>query len=336
MREAARFIPLERLALSPQCGFATSILGNALSLEDERAKLRAVAETAERVWGKRDGRPQRLRASRSRGSCRRRPRRRGGRARAGGRRADARDARGRRARARAGRRRLRDDHGRRRAQDDSRAAARRSTAFNRALVVNHLVGARARTRPTRSFARRCCESRTASPRGTRGRPAAARGAARRGAELGRAARVRLLGSLGQSDLAPLADLAHGLFGDVELQAKEGLALLNIERVLDRARGSRRGATRSGSSTRSTSPARSTSRRSPRTSRSSTRPSEPRVRTRAFVSALARLRGCSTAATSGSGDRAEPAGSAHLPLPAADARRRSRRARLRPSARSRSS
>jgi 5-methyltetrahydropteroyltriglutamate--homocysteine methyltransferase len=51
VREAARFVPLERLALSPQCGFATSVLGNAISLEDERAKLRAVAETAERVWG---------------------------------------------------------------------------------------------------------------------------------------------------------------------------------------------------------------------------------------------------------------------------------------------
>jgi 5-methyltetrahydropteroyltriglutamate--homocysteine methyltransferase len=50
VREAARFVPLERLAVSPQCGFATSVLGNAISLEDERAKLRAVAETAERVW----------------------------------------------------------------------------------------------------------------------------------------------------------------------------------------------------------------------------------------------------------------------------------------------
>jgi 5-methyltetrahydropteroyltriglutamate--homocysteine methyltransferase len=50
VREAARFVPLERLAVSPQCGFATSVLGNAISLDDERAKLRAVAETAERVW----------------------------------------------------------------------------------------------------------------------------------------------------------------------------------------------------------------------------------------------------------------------------------------------
>jgi 5-methyltetrahydropteroyltriglutamate--homocysteine methyltransferase len=50
IREAARIVPLERLALSPQCGFATSILGNALTIEDERAKLRTIAETARTVW----------------------------------------------------------------------------------------------------------------------------------------------------------------------------------------------------------------------------------------------------------------------------------------------
>ncbi len=48
---AAAFVPLERLALSPQCGFATSILGNNLSLQDQNAKLRLVAETAGRIWG---------------------------------------------------------------------------------------------------------------------------------------------------------------------------------------------------------------------------------------------------------------------------------------------
>ena len=48
--EAARFLPLEQLAVSPQCGFATSVLGNALSFEDEEAKLRTVAETARAVW----------------------------------------------------------------------------------------------------------------------------------------------------------------------------------------------------------------------------------------------------------------------------------------------
>jgi 5-methyltetrahydropteroyltriglutamate--homocysteine methyltransferase len=50
IREAERFVPLERLALSPQCGFATSVLGNALSVDDERAKLRTIAETAAAVW----------------------------------------------------------------------------------------------------------------------------------------------------------------------------------------------------------------------------------------------------------------------------------------------
>ncbi|HEU4448831.1 MAG TPA: cobalamin-independent methionine synthase II family protein [Gaiellaceae bacterium] len=51
IREAARVVPLERLALSPQCGFATSVLGNALTVEDERAKLATIAATAAEVWG---------------------------------------------------------------------------------------------------------------------------------------------------------------------------------------------------------------------------------------------------------------------------------------------
>ncbi len=50
IREASAFCPLERLALSPQCGFATSVLGNALTLEDEVAKLRTIAQTAAAVW----------------------------------------------------------------------------------------------------------------------------------------------------------------------------------------------------------------------------------------------------------------------------------------------
>jgi 5-methyltetrahydropteroyltriglutamate--homocysteine methyltransferase len=50
IREAATFVPLERLALSPQCGFATSVLGNALSTEDQRVKLRTIVETAAAVW----------------------------------------------------------------------------------------------------------------------------------------------------------------------------------------------------------------------------------------------------------------------------------------------
>jgi 5-methyltetrahydropteroyltriglutamate--homocysteine methyltransferase len=49
--EAARLIPLERLALSPQCGFASTMEGNRISLEDQRRKLELVAKTAREVWG---------------------------------------------------------------------------------------------------------------------------------------------------------------------------------------------------------------------------------------------------------------------------------------------
>jgi methionine synthase II (cobalamin-independent) len=49
--EAARYVPLERLAISPQCGFATSVVGNALTIDEERAKLRRTVEGAEAVWG---------------------------------------------------------------------------------------------------------------------------------------------------------------------------------------------------------------------------------------------------------------------------------------------
>jgi len=49
--EAARIVPLERLALSPQCGFASTMEGNRISAEAQRAKLHRVAETARAVWG---------------------------------------------------------------------------------------------------------------------------------------------------------------------------------------------------------------------------------------------------------------------------------------------
>jgi len=50
VREAARFVALERLAVSPQCGFASSILGNRISIEDQKRKLRLVVQTAREVW----------------------------------------------------------------------------------------------------------------------------------------------------------------------------------------------------------------------------------------------------------------------------------------------
>jgi 5-methyltetrahydropteroyltriglutamate--homocysteine methyltransferase len=49
--EASRHAPLERLALSPQCGFASGERGNRLSVADEAAKLRLVVEVAREVWG---------------------------------------------------------------------------------------------------------------------------------------------------------------------------------------------------------------------------------------------------------------------------------------------
>jgi 5-methyltetrahydropteroyltriglutamate--homocysteine methyltransferase len=51
IEEAARFCPLEQLALSPQCGFASGAPGNKISFEDEVRKLRLVVETAREVWG---------------------------------------------------------------------------------------------------------------------------------------------------------------------------------------------------------------------------------------------------------------------------------------------
>ena len=49
--EASRIVPLERLALSPQCGFASTMEGNRISFEDEQRKLELVASVAREVWG---------------------------------------------------------------------------------------------------------------------------------------------------------------------------------------------------------------------------------------------------------------------------------------------
>ncbi|TMD68022.1 MAG: methionine synthase, partial [Chloroflexi bacterium] len=49
--EASRFFPRERLALSPQCGFASTMAGNRISEDDQRSKLELVAATARRAWG---------------------------------------------------------------------------------------------------------------------------------------------------------------------------------------------------------------------------------------------------------------------------------------------
>lgn len=51
IEEASRYVPMENLALSPQCGFASVVAGNLLSLDDQRRKLELVVTTARRVWG---------------------------------------------------------------------------------------------------------------------------------------------------------------------------------------------------------------------------------------------------------------------------------------------
>jgi len=49
--EAAKYVPLEQLCLSPQCGFSSTVEGNALTREEQIAKLRLVVETAREIWG---------------------------------------------------------------------------------------------------------------------------------------------------------------------------------------------------------------------------------------------------------------------------------------------
>jgi 5-methyltetrahydropteroyltriglutamate--homocysteine methyltransferase len=48
--EAARYAPIEQLALSPQCGFSSTVHGNDIAVEDQRSKLRLVIETASEIW----------------------------------------------------------------------------------------------------------------------------------------------------------------------------------------------------------------------------------------------------------------------------------------------
>jgi 5-methyltetrahydropteroyltriglutamate--homocysteine methyltransferase len=49
--EAAKVVPLDQLCLSPQCGFSSTVEGNALSIDQEKAKLALIVETAAEVWG---------------------------------------------------------------------------------------------------------------------------------------------------------------------------------------------------------------------------------------------------------------------------------------------
>jgi 5-methyltetrahydropteroyltriglutamate--homocysteine methyltransferase len=51
IEEAAKVLPLDQLAISPQCGFASDVVGNLLSPDDQKRKLELVVETARQVWG---------------------------------------------------------------------------------------------------------------------------------------------------------------------------------------------------------------------------------------------------------------------------------------------
>ncbi len=52
IEQAARFVPIEQLCLSPQCGFSSTVEGNVLSHDDQVAKLELIVETAAEVWGR--------------------------------------------------------------------------------------------------------------------------------------------------------------------------------------------------------------------------------------------------------------------------------------------
>ena len=49
--QAAKFVPIDQLCLSPQCGFSSTVDGNALTVDEQIAKLRLIVETAREVWG---------------------------------------------------------------------------------------------------------------------------------------------------------------------------------------------------------------------------------------------------------------------------------------------
>jgi 5-methyltetrahydropteroyltriglutamate--homocysteine methyltransferase len=49
--EASKYVPLEQIAISPQCGFSSDVVGNLLSEDDQKQKLEVVVETARQVWG---------------------------------------------------------------------------------------------------------------------------------------------------------------------------------------------------------------------------------------------------------------------------------------------
>ncbi|HZO32498.1 MAG TPA: 5-methyltetrahydropteroyltriglutamate--homocysteine S-methyltransferase, partial [Chloroflexota bacterium] len=51
IEEASKYVPVENLSLSPQCGFASVDQGNLISWDDQKRKLELVVSTARKVWG---------------------------------------------------------------------------------------------------------------------------------------------------------------------------------------------------------------------------------------------------------------------------------------------
>jgi 5-methyltetrahydropteroyltriglutamate--homocysteine methyltransferase len=51
VEEATRYVPLENLAISPQCGFASVVEGNIITPADQWAKLQLVVDAAREIWG---------------------------------------------------------------------------------------------------------------------------------------------------------------------------------------------------------------------------------------------------------------------------------------------
>ena len=51
VEEASRFVPLDQLCLSPQCGFSSTVEGNLVTRDQQMAKLALIVETAEEIWG---------------------------------------------------------------------------------------------------------------------------------------------------------------------------------------------------------------------------------------------------------------------------------------------
>ena len=51
IEEASQYVDIDQLCLSPQCGFSSTVEGNALTHDEQWAKLRLIVETAQEVWG---------------------------------------------------------------------------------------------------------------------------------------------------------------------------------------------------------------------------------------------------------------------------------------------